>query len=369
LTYTIHVYNSALSTDLPGVLTDVVPMNTSFVSASDGGLTRTLSQTVLVSWTLPLFSPGESVERSFAVRVHEGVISGTQIVNDRYGASGYGNVRPGAVTAGKPVTTTVQEAGLIGSYKEVRPELTHIGSGNVLTYHLHIVNTGPVNLTGVHVYDYLPWEASTYQRDAVASSGEIESDIVSFQWTGDVAAFSSEILTFTVLADWDYWGPITNTAVISHPRLAEEVVAQAYAYVVPDRPVLQISKSATPDPVEIGAELVYEIQVTNMGKRASQLVVADTIPWNAEYVEGSASGDGRLAGNKVQWTIPALQPLESRSFSFSVRPLGWYRVINRLYSVRSAGGASGLGVPVTTRIAGAPDIYVVYLPLVLRGEP
>jgi len=80
-----------------------------------------------------------------------------------------------------------------------------------------------IDLFDVTVYDLLPWKSSTYQRDADVSAGDVISDIVSVRWTGDVSAFSSQIVTLTVVVDPYYQGVLTNTAVISHPDLLSEV--------------------------------------------------------------------------------------------------------------------------------------------------
>ena len=301
------------------------------------------------------------------MRVAQDAISGTQIVNWDYAVLGYGNVITGALGSGPPVTTTVREVGLVGSYKQVTPEMAPLGPGNVLTYHLHIVNTGPADLEGVTVYDLLPWETTTYQRDAVASAGAIISDIVSFHWTGDVAAFSSEVLTFTVLVDPDYFGYITNTATISHPRLAAPVLAQATAFIVADRPIFRISKTANPAAVEVGGELTYTVHVANDGSRASQVVVVDKIPRYTTYVTGSATADGKLVGDRVRWEIPWLEPLESRTFQFRVLAEEGWSVMNRFYSVSSAEGSRAVGVPVRTEIIGG--VGWIYLPMVLKNVP
>jgi uncharacterized repeat protein (TIGR01451 family) len=105
-----------------------------------------------------------------------------------------------------------------------------------------------------------------------------------------------------VLVAPDYQGLITNTAIISHPDLPREIERRAVAYIT-DKPVLHITKSASPDPVDRGAELLYTIRVDTLGWRATYLVVTDTIPANTEYVAGSATAGGQLVGDQVRWEI------------------------------------------------------------------
>ncbi|MBN1136965.1 MAG: DUF11 domain-containing protein [Anaerolineae bacterium] len=363
LTYVINVYNRGLATQAAPILTDVIPLSTTFQWASDDGV-LVPADPEFVSWTLPLLSPGEGVVRSFSVLVDSGLVSGTQIVNNEYSAFGYGNIMTDAVTSGPPVTTTVMEVGLIDSYKEVTPALSLPGPGVVLTFTVHIVNSGPIPLAGVTVEDLLPWQDSTYQRDAVVSAGQLMSDIVSIHWTGDVEPFSEQAMTFTVIVDPYFQGAITNTAVISHPALAAAVVAKAVAYIT-DQPVLQIVKSDSPDPVVQGSELKYTIRVINVGQQATGLVITDTIPANTEYVAGSATGGGQLVGDQVQWSLAVLTPGESRTLSFRVTALGGDRIVNDDYAVRSAEGAVGIGAPVVTMVVRTTHEF--YLPLIMRN--
>jgi uncharacterized repeat protein (TIGR01451 family) len=294
--------------------------------------------------------------------VGSNLVSGTQIFNNNYAAFGYGNIVTGAVTSGPPVTTTVKEVGLIDSYKEVTPTAVLPGPGNLLTYVVHIVNSSAVPLTGVQADDTLPWQSSTYQRNAVASAGSVISDIVTVHWTGDVAAFSSQVLTFTVLVDPDFEGAITNTAVITHPSLLNSVVVQAVAYVT-DRPVLFISKSASPDPVPLGSELAYTLRVVNAGQQATNLVITDVVPANTQYVAGSATANGQLAGNQISWNIPVLKGGDSLPLGFRVKATSTNAVVNDRYAVISAEGVTAVGTPLTTTVSGGGKIY---LPLVMK---
>ncbi len=361
LTYNLTIWNSGLSTDLPPVLTDVIPLSTTFVSASDGGMSLTLNGRAAVSWTLPSMGPGDYAYRSFTVRVGNNLISGTKIVNHDYSAFGYGNIVTGAVTSGPPVTTTVVEVGLIDSFKEVTPTWALPGSGNVLTYVAHVVNSSALSLTNVTLTDTLPWQTTTYQRDAVASAGQVVSDIVTIHWTGGVAAFSSQFITFTVLVDPDFEGAVTNTAVISHPSLLSPALAQAVAYITDD-PVLFITKSAAPDPVGTGQELAYTLQVVNAGQQATGLVITDVIPTGTQYVAGSATANGQLQGNQVKWTFPLLKAQEDLEVSFRVKVNTGFSVVNSLYAVASAEGVTAIGTPITTTVA----VNRLYLPLLSR---
>jgi uncharacterized repeat protein (TIGR01451 family) len=346
LTYTIQAYNRGMTTDQPPLLTDTVPLSTTFVRASDDGAALTISDTVIVSWTLPILSPGDGVVRTFTVRVDSDLVSGTKIVNRDYAVLGYGNITTGTMPWGPPVTTTVQEVGLIDSFKTVTPQLALPGPGNVLTYEIHLVNSSALPLSGVTAYDVLPWADATYQRDAVASAGVLVSDIVSIDWRGDIGPFSKVVLTATVLVDADFEGVLTNTVVINHPDLPAPVERDAVAYITDD-PVLFIWKSASPSPVELDELLTYRLRVTNLGQQATALVVTDMLPVNVTYVPDSATGGGFEA-------------------SFQVTVEEGTEVVNALYGVGAEGVAVVLGAPVVTPVERGVRIF---LPVVIRQGP
>ncbi len=365
MTYTIEIWNSALATDEPPApwLTDTVPPSVTLVTVNDGGASYALGEQTVVSWTLPAMSPGERLRRSYVVRVDADLISGTQLVNEDYRVAWF-EIEDTAIfsNAGLPVTTTVREVGLIDSFKVVTPALALPAADNVLTYVLHIVNSGPTALQDVRVVDWLPWEHSTYHRDAMASAGSVISDIVSLEWSGDLDPFSEAVLTLTVRVDPFYEGAITNTAVISHPDLRAAVTVHAVSYIT-DEPVLRISKTAAPDPVLSESALDYTIEVLNLGQRATMLVVTDTIPAGTTYVLASATGNGQLQGDWLRWEFLDLQPGKLRRLSFQVMVGRQETVVNDAYGVRSAEGAIAYGPPVVTQVTiSGGDVY---LPLLL----
>jgi len=365
MTYTIEVLNSGLSTEEPPmpVLTETVPASVTLLTVSDGGTILPGDPTV-ISWTLEEMSPGEILYRSFGVLVDEDLVSGTLIVNDDYRTTWYEGEVTGTMTnLGTPVTTTVREVGLIDSYKTVTPTWALPGTGTVLTYEVHVVNSGPHDLVGVELTDIFPWEHTTYQRDAVASAGTVISDIVSLEWTGDLAPYSEEVITFTAVVDDFFEGVITNTATIKHESLLEDKVITAVAYITDD-PVLRISKKATPDPVWINGTLLYQIQVENLGQQATLLTITDTIPLNTSYVEGSASSGGQVVDGVVTWYLPVLNPGEKLTLTFQVTVLGGSEVVNAVYAVRCDEGVFDYGEPVVTPVKY--NVRTILLPVIYR---
>ena len=364
MTYTIQVFNSGLSTDVPPypVLTETLPTSTTLVNVSDDGEWNNVDGKTVISWTLPAMSPGDRIYRSFSVLVDSDLISGTQIVNRDYRTLWHDLEATGVLSnTGVPVTSTVREIGLIDSFKTVTPTMVTPGPDQVLTYTLHIVNSGPTDLSDVHVFDIFPWEHTTYRRDAFSNPGHIISDIVSLDWLGDVAAFDTKLITFSVLVDSDYQGAITNTATIFHPSLSEPFPITAVAYAT-DKPVLSISKKDTPDPVAAGGELLYTLRVQNLGQLATNVVVTDTIPANTTYVQGSATAGGQLLGDIVSWNFPLLSPGEVRTFSFLVHVLSGRQVVNDKYGISCVEGVSTFGEPVYTDVLG----FWLYLPALSR---
>jgi uncharacterized repeat protein (TIGR01451 family) len=196
----------------------------------------------------------------------------------------------------------------------------------------------------------------------VVSAGSVVSDIVSVEWEGDLDAYSEVTMTLSVLVDAYFEGPLTNTAVIDHPSLLEPVVVYAVAYITDD-PVLQIWKTASPDPVKRGNQLLYTLKVENLGQQATGLVITDTIPNNTTYIQGSASSGGTFQSNQIQWEPSVLDALEKQTYSFRVSADSGPEIINQYYGVRSADGSVALGEPLITKVSGGG---MIYLPMIAR---
>lgn len=201
--YTITVVNESGLTLTNLVITDTVPANATFVSASDGGIL----DGGVVEWTVTEnVGPGESVVRTFQVTATE--TNGVQIVNDDYGANDPGLDAPGV---GSPVTTQVFEE--IPTDIEVSKSGPSIAAlGETLTYTLVVSNTSTEDAASVVLTDTLPAGLS-YVSDDIGPHTNPSAGV--YAWDlGDLPAGSSQSLHVTVEVDADAptATPLTNQA-------------------------------------------------------------------------------------------------------------------------------------------------------------
>jgi uncharacterized repeat protein (TIGR01451 family) len=99
-TLSLSAGNRAITT--PIVLTDTLPLNVTFESASDGGQ-QTGPNGSIIRWDIPSLAANATITRQLRVRVKPGLDAGTQIVNSQYRAEN-GFDLPGV---GQPVSVTV----------------------------------------------------------------------------------------------------------------------------------------------------------------------------------------------------------------------------------------------------------------------
>jgi len=106
-------YTLALSANRPiaqaVTIADTLPLHTTFVSASNGGVRKGST----VEWVVPSIAAGVTVTRTLVVRVDSAVADNTAIVNADYRAAN-GSDLPGS---GPPVGVLVRRAALAGEHK------------------------------------------------------------------------------------------------------------------------------------------------------------------------------------------------------------------------------------------------------------
>jgi uncharacterized repeat protein (TIGR01451 family) len=126
---------------------------------------------------------------------------------------------------------------------------------------------------------------------------------------------------------------------------------------------LEIGKEG-PDVAIAGDPITYTLTISNVGPNpATGLVITDTIPTGARYIEGSG---GTQTGNVVTWHISLLPTNTVTQVYFAVTATE--TITNQAYEVESSGGYRFVGEEtVVTVIFGqvAPQ-RMVYLPVILQ---
>ncbi len=315
LTYTIQATNSGPSPDPDAVVTDTLPANVTFVSATNG---VTPSGDVL---TLPLGTLAANDTTTVTIVVSPtaaaagsgtGTITNSAVITGMYNA----NLDNSAST-----TTMVFEVTAIGLQLSAVPTLAQVGQN--LTFTVTATNDGPSNATGVVLTDALPADitsdviattsvsgvtASVSGGQVNASFGELDqSDSVSMTITvvPTLAAVSDSPLVDSVTVTDNEYNPNPNTVMNS----------------VPVAPVtdLSITMSGNPDSVGAGSNLTYTIKATNSGPSADPAaVVTDELPANVSFV--SATGGATPSGGILTMPLANLPASATATITIVVTP-------------------------------------------------
>jgi uncharacterized repeat protein (TIGR01451 family) len=133
LTYTITVKNEGNADATDVVVTDPVPANTSFASASDGGSVVSGK----VTWPAVTIAPGSSITRTFTVNVASSLKKKVKsIVNDGFRA----DTSDGFYTTGSPVVTPIADPYAVGVSPATQTDGAKVGTS--VDYIVHVTNLG-----------------------------------------------------------------------------------------------------------------------------------------------------------------------------------------------------------------------------------
>jgi uncharacterized repeat protein (TIGR01451 family) len=348
LTYTIEIRNTGAYTADDVLLTDTIPVSTTYnhdATASDGS--QPVFANGVLSWT-GVVGFDDTVIISFSVQVtpsFSGTVMNTAVISQALISEEV------VVTA----ETVVTDDPILLIDKTAEPIIP--GANKPLSYTLHVVNWGQpaVSLT-LTVSDEIPVSTTLRSIGSDGWPGPANNVI----WTRTVNLDLGESTYFTFSVDV---GDVPSGTVIANNHYQVQSVQTGisagapYTVTVID-PILSLSKSVWPDPPGSNREMTYTLTLLNQGSLATGLLISDVVPSNVEYLRG-----GTESGGVVSWTWPSLATDEFNEFTFTVyiSDVAFIPIVNDQYGVCSAEGICTSGDVLTNVVQPATFAATAFL--------
>jgi uncharacterized repeat protein (TIGR01451 family) len=292
LTYTIGVANAGPDPAVGATVTDQLPANVTYVSAtaSPGG---SCSGAPALACQLGTIARNGSASVTIKVIPSAvGDLTNTASVSSSTADPDTGN---NASTATTTVIAAPPPSADLALTKSDSPDPVQVGQE--LTYTVTVVNAAASTSAASNVVmtDTLPTNV-TFGSAAASVGGSCSgTSNVSCQWPS-LAPGGTATAAIKVIPTTD--ADLTNTASVSSATGDPDTnnnSATATTVVNPAAPLsadLSLSKSDSPDPVQVGQQLTYTVVVSNPASSAtaaSNVVVTDTLPPNVNFGAATAS--------------------------------------------------------------------------------
>ena len=291
LVYELTVQNSG-DQDAAGVLlTDTVPANTTFNSASDGGS----FDGVLVTWSIGAVPAGQSVTRLMTVTIDTPVPPGvTQIVNST-------SMTDDGVNGDNPQDNSAGDTDILISAVDLDLRKSDgnvtVIPGGIVVYSLTVYNEGDRNATDVVLTETVP--ANSVFAPASSAAGWVcsPSNAAGSKCFYDIGPLNGgrDIVTVTFAVQLVSPAPvgltmITNTAQVGELNLRLSAQDSESTPVIA-APHLVLGKSDNGAVVQPGEVIQYQLTVTNTGNQdaAGVIIQEPAVPPHTTFVPGSST--------------------------------------------------------------------------------
>jgi len=306
ITYSIKVNNLGPSTAQNLVLTDTLPANVSFVSATNGGLVKN----GVVTWTSSRLPVDEEYVCTLVVKANSDMIEGETITNR---AAATSPTSEGVALSNSEVVTIFSHSD-ISILKTAFVDTVY--AGNEITYSITVKNNGPSNASNVVVTDEL---ADGLSFVTASNGGVLKGKTVT--WTVPSMNVGDEFAVNIVVkssSSYQKGTIIRNTATVNSDNSETPVTSIPVDIIVDTKTNLSITKTASSDSVYAGATISYSIMVANAGPSdAPFMTVTDTLPDGVTLVNASQSGV--YSNGVVTWSIKSLGSGSNVIYSLDVK--------------------------------------------------
>ncbi|MBN1768239.1 MAG: DUF11 domain-containing protein [Prolixibacteraceae bacterium] len=303
VTYSIILKNNGFSDAQDVLVTDNLPSNLDFISATSSSGTWSAPE-----WNIGTLVNGASESIEIQARVKADVLQGSTISNTSFVTS----TTHDSITDNNS-STIINSVDALANVSVVKTaDLAEVTAGENITYTITVNNPGPSDAQSVLVSDNLP------PGLVFVSSSTTAGSFTAPGWdVGTLAAGTSESLEITaqVKASVPSGSQIENTAVVSGPTpdpVPDDNTSTTTTNVTASAD-LALTKTATPNPFVAGETMVYTITLGNNGPSDAQnITVSDNLPSELDFVSASTSA-GTWAG--TNWTIGALPAGSSQTLT------------------------------------------------------
>jgi len=296
ITYTVSLFNLGTSAATNVQVTDSLPGNVAFISATPAAGTRFTPTATGGLWAVPTIAPGQTLVLTLTARATATSVAfntATITASDVWDPNNRNN------TAKTPTDPQQADLDVVKTVDQPRPNV-----GDTITYTVALENLGPSIARDVVVTDPLP--AGLEFVSATPSVGAYNAG--TGVWTvGNVAANATGTLTILARVLAPASGPVasqTNTATaISSTPDPNPGNNTGTVTETPLQADLAIYKTVDKSQPGIGETIVYTLEVANYGTdTATAVQVQDSLPAGLTFVSAVASQGGYDAGTGV-WTV------------------------------------------------------------------
>jgi uncharacterized repeat protein (TIGR01451 family) len=303
LTYTILFENIGTATATNTNVTDTLPQNVTFVSASPGP-NQTYEDNHTLVWNIGNLTPNDHRTIKVNVTVNTPLHCGCNLTNFvNLTAEGLDDVN-------HTEETTVVSAPVLDLSKF--DNLEPVEAGGVLMYTIYVNNTGTANATNVTVTELYDANVSYVSATPVPNPG---NNIWNFS---TINASETKTITITV----NVTAPLSNGTLLlnyvnvtSDQNVTNQIVIST---TVRSAPVLIITKADWPDPVARGGYLNYTLTYQNTGNmNATNVTITEVYDTNVTFV--NATPAPYSGTNNTTWRFDNLTPDGKHTINVTVR--------------------------------------------------
>ncbi|MGL4990550.1 MAG: hypothetical protein ACRC57_05175 [Sarcina sp.] len=337
LKYTINFTNTGTTEAINTVLTDIIPLGTTFVSNSV--LVNSLPQIgadPLSGINIGTVAINESVIVEFEIKVGDILPIPNPIPNDasiNYSFRTNPNLAPinGPTIVSNEVETFIKDV-KVSTIKAVN--LNYVNFGDFITYTIGISNPGNTVLNNVVLTDIVP-NGTTFVPSSVVIGGipNLIANPESGINIGTLNPSQVVLIQFNVLIGLTFPNPnpILNDAQINYnyfldpgnPAITAPTYTTNQVTTQVNRAIVNIVKSVDKDFADLQEIVTYTLSVTNSGNVDAQNVnVIDSIPIGTSFVNGSVIVDGvtnLLANPQTGIIIPTISVGQTISVNFEIQ--------------------------------------------------